>query len=160
MRRGLAPALLLAVLGLGGCESAGDAAGAVAGIASSAGTANPVVGTAVALGTKAAVDTLVLYLARSQQHAEQDAIAGTAGALDPGGTAPWHIHHFIPFSDEHGTLLVAGLVQNPLTACKEVVFTVVARKQQAHYVTTACLDDGTWHWAEAEPATRRWGFLQ
>jgi hypothetical protein len=159
MMRRVAPALLV-LLGLAGCQSAGDAAGAVAGIASGAGTANPVVGTAVALGTKAAVDALVLYLARSQQHAEQNEIAAIAGGLDPGGSAPWHIHYVVPFNDEHGTLTVAGLVENPLTTCKEVVFSVVAGKQQAHYVTTACLDDGTWHWAEAEPATRRWGFLQ
>jgi hypothetical protein len=145
---------------MAGCRSAGDAAGAVAGIASGAGSVNPVVGTAVALGTKAAVDALVLYIARSEQHAEQDAIAASAGALQPGQAATWQIHHVIPFSDEHGTLTVAGVVDNPLAICKEVVFTVQAGRQQAHYVTTECLNDHTWRWASAEPATARWGFLQ
>jgi hypothetical protein len=158
--RAAAPALLLAIAALGGCRAAGDAAGAVAGIASGAGSVNPVVGTAVALGTKAAVDALVLYLARSQQHAEQDAIAGAAGQLPPGGVATWHIHHLLGWGDEHGTLLVAGDLANPLTACTEVVFTVQAGRQQAQYVTTECRDNGAWRWASAEPATERWGFLQ
>jgi hypothetical protein len=159
-RRGLAAALLLVPLALTGCQSAGDAAGAVVGITSGIGSANPVLGTAAALGTKAAVDALVLYIARSEQNAEQDEIAATAGALPPGGTAPWHIHHLIPFSDEHGTLLVADDIASPLAVCKEVIFTVVAGHQTAHYVTTACRDNGEWRWASAEPATNRWGSLQ
>ena len=151
---------LLPLGALSGCGSIGSGAGAIAGIATGAGTANPVVGTAVALGTKAAVDALVLYISRSSQDAEQDAIAQAAGALDPGRTARWEIRHTFPVGNEHGTLTVASLLPNPLTPCKEVVFTVQDGRQRERYVTTECRGSHGWRWAEAEPATIRWGVLQ
>jgi len=153
-------AVLGAVLLLGGCNSVGTAAGAVAGLASGAGTANPVVGTAVGLGTKAAVDELVIYIGRVRQNAEQEAIAEAAGRLPVGGAATWEIRHTIPIGDEHGTLRVVRAIANPLALCHEIVFTVIAGKEQTHYVTTECLDGTHWRWALAEPATTRWGFLQ
>jgi len=156
---GLLPGLLLGPL-LGGCSSIGTAAGAVAGLASGAGTANPVVGTAVGLGTKAAVDELVIYVGRVRQNAEQDAIAEAAGSLPVGGTATWEIRHTIPIGDEHGTLRVVRLIANPLAPCQEIVFTVIAGQGRSHYVTTECRDGTKWRWALAEPAVARWGFLQ
>jgi hypothetical protein len=153
-------AALGCVLLLGGCGSVGTAAGAVAGLASGAGTANPVVGTAVGLGTKAAVDELVMYVGRVRQNAEQDAIAEAAGGLAVGGAANWEIRHTIPIGDEHGTLRVVGTIENPLAQCREIVFTVIAGKQNSHYVTSICRDGTRWRWAEAEPAAARWGFLQ
>ena len=151
---------LLPLAALSGCGSIGSGVGAVAGIATSAGTANPLVGTAVALGTKAAVDALVLYISRSRQHAEQDAIAQAAGALALGGTVQWQIQHTIPIGNEHGDLTVTSLLSNPLADCKEVVFTVQDGKQREHYVTSECRGTQGWKWAAAEPATARWGFLQ
>ena len=154
--------LMGALLALGGCSSIGSGAGAVVGIAAGTASVNPIVGTAIGLGTKAAVDALVAYLARTQQEGQQDAIAVVAGGLPPGGAAEWRISHTLPFGDAHGTLRVAGLIPNPLADCREIVFTVVDGRHAADYVTTECAETGTqrWRWAQAEPATERWGFLQ
>ena len=68
----------------------------------------------------------------------------------------------LPFGDAHGTLRVAGMIPNPLADCREIVFTVVSGRRQSDYVTTECAAKGSdrWSWAQAEPATDRWGFLQ
>ncbi|HWA78858.1 MAG TPA: hypothetical protein VG848_00980 [Acetobacteraceae bacterium] len=153
-------ALLAALLPLSGCNSVGTAAGAVAGLASGSGTANPALGAAVGLGTKAAVDSLVKYIGRERAGSEQDAIAEIAGTLPVGGTAPWKIRYMIPIGDEHGTLRVVRTIDTPLAACREIVFTVIDGKERAHYVTTECHDGTQWRWALAEPATSAWGFLQ
>lgn len=149
-----------ALLLLGGCNSIGAAAGAVAGVATGAATTNPLVGTAVGVGTKAAVDVLVKYISRKRQEGEQDAIAEAAGNLPIGGTTSWQIRHTIPIGDEHGTLQVVSAIANPLAVCREIVFTVIDGKDRANYVTTECQDGAQWKWAQAEPATARWGFLQ
>lgn len=151
--------LLLAPLALTGCNSIGAGVGAVAGIATGAGTANPIVGAAVSIGTQASVDALVKYLSRRRQQGEQDAIVTAAGSLPPGGTAAWRIDHTIPIGNAHGTMLVVRDIPNPLAACKEVVFTV-EDDAHARYVTSACQQAGGWKWAQAEPATGRWGSLQ
>ncbi|MGI4745492.1 MAG: hypothetical protein ACRYGI_11285 [Janthinobacterium lividum] len=154
--------IVLAVLALQGCRSIGSGAGAVVGVAAGAASINPLVGTAAGLGTKAAVDALVLYLARVQQEEQQDTIAMVAGHLKVGQAAEWRITHVLPFGDAHGTLRVAGLIPNPLADCREIVFTVVDGYRHADYVTTECAETGSgrWNWAQAEPATERWGFLQ
>ena len=157
----LAPTLL-GPLALTGCQSVGAGAGAIAGIATGAATVNPLVGTAVGLGTQAAVNALVMYIARAEQADQQDAIASAAGRLPVGGATEWKITHVLPFGDAHGTLRVADTIPNPLADCREIVFTVVAGRRQSDYVTTECAARGSghWQWAQAEPATERWGFLQ
>lgn len=145
---------------LAACSAIGSGAGAVVGLATGAGSANPAVGAAVGLGTKAAVDTLVKYVSRKRQQGEQDAIAAEVGALQVGGRAPWKIEHTIPFGNEAGEVQVVRLIPNALAPCKEAVFTVRDGDETGHYATTLCLQDRTWKWAQAEPATERWGFLQ
>ena len=154
--------IVLALLALQGCRSIGSGAGAVVGVAAGAASVNPLIGTAAGLGTKAAVDALVLYIARVQQEGQQDAIATVAGHLKLGQAAEWRIAHVLPFGDAHGTLRVAGVIPNPLADCREIVFTVVDGSRHADYVTTECAEAGSghWNWAQAEPATERWGFLQ
>lgn len=154
--------IAMALLPLQGCGSIGSGAGAVVGVAVGTASVNPLVGTAVGLGTKAAVDALVHYIARVQQEGQQDAIAEVAGRLPLGQAAEWRITHTLPFGDAHGTLRVAGVIPNPLADCREVVFTVVDGYRHADYVTTECSEPGSghWNWAQAEPATERWGFLQ
>ena len=152
-----APALLACLLGLSGC---GSVAGAVAAAATGAGTANPVVGAAVGLGTKAAVDALVDYIDRKRRQGEQDAIVAQVGALPVGGTAPWEIRHTIPIGNARGEVQVTRVIATPLAECKEVVFTVVDGSDREQYATTACRQAAQWKWAQAEPATERWGFLQ
>jgi hypothetical protein len=155
----------LVLLLLTGCTSAGSIAGAVTGAASGTGSANPALGYAVGIGTKAAVDALSHYISRQRQGAEQDRIATAVGTLPVGQTVAWRIRHKIPlFDDQHGYVTVVRDIPNALTPCKEVVFTVLVGKKvdspRGHYVTTACEQDTRWKWAQAEPATTRWGFLQ
>jgi hypothetical protein len=156
--------LLFLPLALGACSSIGAASGAVVGVATGAGTTNPVVGYAAGIATQAAVDSLVKYVSRKRQQNEQDAIAATVGRLAPGQTAPWKIEHDIPIGNEHGDVTVVDAIANALTACKEVVFTVIDGDKpdspRGMFVTTACAQDGVWKWAQAEPAIERWGTLQ
>ncbi len=168
--------LTLAVpLVLGGCagdnsavaNSAGPVAGALVGLGLGGVTANPFVAYAAGVGTQAAVTALQKYLSRDLQAGEQDEIAGKVAMLKPGEYASWKISYAVPFigPDEHGDVTVTQVVATPLTTCKDVAFTVIAGKKvdaaRAVYLTSACAEsDGTWRWAEAEPATSRWGFLQ
>jgi hypothetical protein len=156
--------LLAAPLVLAGCSSIGALSGAAVGVATGAGTANPVVGYASGIATQAAVDSLVKYVSRARQQAEQDAIAATVGQLAPGQTAPWKIEHDIPIGNEHGDVTVVGLIDNALARCKDVVFTVIdgdnPDSPRGIFTTTACEQGQTWKWAQAEPATPRWGSLQ
>jgi hypothetical protein len=149
---------------LGACSSIGAASGAVVGVATGAGTTNPVVGYAAGIATQAAVDSLVKYVSRKRQQNEQDVIAATVGQLAIGQTAPWKIAHDIPIGDEHGDVTVVGRIDNALTRCKEVLFTVIDGDEpdspRGIFVTTACAQGETWKWAQAEPATDRWGTLQ
>lgn len=150
---------------LPGCTSAGSIAGAVTGAASGTGSANPALGYAVGIGTKAAVDALSRYISRKRQQAEQDQIATAVGALPVGQGTTWRIKHKIPlFDDQHGYVTVVRDIPNALAPCKEVVFTVIAGKKpdspRGYYDTTACEAGTRWKWAQAEPATQRWGSLQ
>jgi hypothetical protein len=149
---------------LAGCSSIGALTGAVTGAAAGGGSVNPGVGYAVGIGTKAATDALVQYISRKRQQAEQDQIAATVGALAVGASAPWAIRHKVPlFDDQHGSVTVVRDIDNALTACKEVIFTIDGKKPDSprgRFTTTACLDGTRWKWALAEPATRRWGYLQ
>jgi hypothetical protein len=163
--RGRRPALAAVVLPLllPGCTSAGSIAGAVTGAASGSGSANPAVGYAVGIGTKAAVDALSRYISRKRQQAEQDQIADAVGGLAVGQGTTWRIDHKIPVGNQHGYVTVVRDIPNVLAPCKEVAFTVLVGKadeRRGTFVTTACRQGAQWKWAQAEPATRRWGFLQ
>ena len=70
-------------------------------------------------------------LGRTRQGAEQDAIADVAGELPVGTEAAWKIEHTIPIGDEHGQLRVIRAIDSPLTACKEIAFSVDAGKGQS-----------------------------
>ena len=119
--------LLLTLLPLllpDGCKAAPDLIGLAAGAASGGATANPAVGFVVGVGTSAAADEAVKWYGRSRQHAEQDGPAQRVGAASLGGTGLWHIHHLIPLGNEHGDFEVVWLIPTPLTACKDVLFSV------------------------------------
>jgi len=150
---------------LSGCGMVGAVSGAVAGGATGAVTANPIVGYATAVGVNAGVDELQKYIARVRQSAEQDAILTSVAEMQPGEVKSWKIVHEIPmFDDEHGTMQVTRDIATPLTECKEVLFTVEKGKaphmKQTPYITSACQDGSLWKWAEAEPAVSRWGYFQ
>jgi len=160
----------LALLALAGCNeatqnSAGPLGGAAVGFGVSGVTANPFIGYAAGIGAQAAITALQKYLSRKLHHGEQENIAAAIALMQPGQTAPWQIRFAIPIGAEHGDVTVTRIISSPLTTCKEVAFTVIDGKApnapRAIYITTACREsDGTWQWAEAEPAVARWGFLQ
>jgi len=152
--------LLLPPALLGGCSQTGSIAGAVAGIATGAGTANPGVAIAVGLGVNVVVDEVQKIYSRRLARNEQDRIAEAAGELKVGDTAPWAVHHTIPIGNEHGDVTVLRDIPAILVTCREVLFTVQDGRAKAPYVARICRDQGKWMIADAEPAVERWGFLQ
>jgi surface antigen len=154
------------LLALTACEnsaqnSAGPIGGAAVGLGVAGITADPFIAYAAGVGAQAAITALQKYLSRKLHQGEQDNIALAVSRLAPGQEAPWKIHYAIPIDGEHGDVTVLRVIDSPLTVCKQVAFTVIAGKARAVYITSACREsDGTWKWAEAEPAAARWGFLQ
>lgn len=147
-----------------GCTELGSITGAATGAATGSGSANPALGYAVGIGTKAAVDALVNHISRSRRRAEQDQIVAAVGTLPVGESAPWRIRHAILIGDAHGQVTVVRDIPNPLSPCREVVFTVEAgdrpNNPHGYYANTACRHGSQWKWELAEPATTRWGVLQ
>lgn len=158
----LVPSLLL--LALGGCRLAGELLSAAAGGASAAATANPAVGIAVGIAVHSGVDATVSWIVRTRQRAEQDAIAAEIATMAVGERRPWKIEHDIPIGNEHGEVEVTRLINNPLTLCKELTFSVEAGSDsnptRSWFTTQACRNGDRWKWALAEPSTERWGSLQ
>lgn len=157
---------LIALLGgmQAGCSGIGGYAGAAAGIASSAVTANPAVGYGIGIGVKAGTDAALKRFFRNWQQAEQDEIATLIGRLAEGDSHPWSIRHPLPYGNEQGELRVTRVIKTPLVVCKEALFSVVEgegeKRVDAWYTVTACPQTSQWKWAVAEPAVSRWGFLQ
>lgn len=167
VRRGLVLALLLPLGGLiSGCGMVADASGIATGGAVGAITANPVVGYSVGMGARAAVNAGVKYAMRSLHQDQQDAIAAVAGWMEPGETKLWRVDNNLPFgyADADGAVQVTRMIDTPLATCKEILVTVEdgkgAKATRDILVATICRKGDGWKWATAEPAVKRWGFLQ
>lgn len=160
--RSIAALAVLAVIS--GCKAIGEITGVAAGLAAGTATGSPAAGFAIGIATNAGVDELVKWIGRSRQGAEQDAIAAVAGEMAVGEARPWRIRHTIPIGNEHGELRVVRVIANPLTTCKEVVFSVdegrAAARERKLFTTAVCRQGSRWKWAAAEPAVQRWGYLQ
>lgn len=162
MRR--AVMLGLALLSLSGCAAAGPAITglATAGVAGTVGSAtgSALAGVVAGIGVSYGVDQGVKYAERRVEDNVQDSIASTAGPLPVGGSAHWQSQAELPLSGKSGTLEIARAFGTAIP-CKDVVFTVADEEPHDVYTTTICRnDEGEWRWALAEPATRRWGYLQ
>jgi len=153
---------LLPLALLAGCKSAAELTGLAAGAVAGGATANPAVGYAVAVGTAAGADEAFKWIGRTRSHAEQQAIADAAADLPEGGAAYWRIRHTIPIGNENGEVHVTRVIVSKLATCREITFSVVddPPKPPAWYATSICRDTTGWHWALAEPAVDRWGYLQ
>lgn len=150
-----------ALLALSGCAAAADITGVLVGAAAGGASANPAVGFGVGVATAAATDYAFKRIGRSWHQGEQDAIATAAAPLPPGTTAPWRIRHSVPLGNEHGTLQVIRAIDNPLAACKQILFSVEEKGEPtAWYSADLCRQGAGWKWASAEPAVERWGTLQ
>lgn len=182
-RRLLAPAALallpMAAALLAGCgpllsASTSDVAGiASAGVAGSV-TESAAIGTGIGLAVAAIADSGLEYGERKVHAVEQARIAEAAGALEPGGVAPWSVGVRPPVEGPaRGEVAVVSDLDAAAglgLACKGIVFSVEGgggpiggRPRRAFYTATVCRDDGAggaWRWASAEPATERWGKLQ
>ena len=157
---------------LSGCSSmlseSSSAAAGIAGVAiADSITDNAAVATGIGLGVQAATRAGVQYMQRTTRAEEQDAIALAASTLQVGDVAEWQVSHKIPIEeDAYGQVTVSRLMGGAGLQCKEVVFSVVSveaddpEREQAFYVSTICQDGEVWRWANAEPATSRWGSLQ
>lgn len=152
--------LIAAALPLAGCKTVPAIVGIISGAAAGGGTASPAVGFAVGVATATASGAVVKFYGKSRQHAEQEVIAQTAGALAVGGRAPWRIRHYIPLGNESGEISVLGNIPNPLAPCRAIAFSVRDGAMQRWYRTDICRRADGWQWASAEPSVRRWGYLQ
>ncbi|HEX5328201.1 MAG TPA: hypothetical protein VFW75_16150 [Acetobacteraceae bacterium] len=159
---------LLTIPTLAGCNSVlsattADLAGVGSAAISSGVTKNAALGTGIGLAVAAAADAGLQYVERDVHRAEQEQIAAAAGPLAPGAVASWRVAHRIPIeNDEHGRVTVFRVLATAAFTCKEVVFSTEngQGRTDAFYTTTICFDGTRWQWAEAEPATSRWGSLQ
>lgn len=156
--------LLVPFLLLSGCESVSRITAVVSGGIAGAATGSPAVGFAVGVATDAAANYATRWVARVRQGAEQDAIAEIAGEMPVGIKADWKIEHTIPIGNEHGQLEIVRQIDNPLTPCRQIAFSVVEGKdeklKQNWFTTDICKHQDHWKWASAEPAVDRWGYLQ
>lgn len=172
-RRALALITLASLATLSGCSSLlSEGTGAAAGIAGTAiankVTDNATVATGIGLGVQAGAKAALAYAQRKTRGEEQDAIAAAAGPLDVGAVASWSVTHQLPIeNDARGQVAVSRAFGGVGLECKEVVFSIDTPADQAgaeplreFFVTTVCRDGAHWRWANAEPATARWGSLQ
>ncbi len=123
MRRAAAlPAWLLLLLS--GSNSVPDIAAVVSDGAAGVASSSPAAGIALGVATDAAATAGVKWYGRSRQQAKEDATAAVAGSLEVGGRGTSHIARIIPIGDKRGTLRIVRSIENPLTRCKEVVFSL------------------------------------
>ena len=163
-------AMLIGLLLLPACssllsEGSADLAGIAGAGAASAVTRSTAGAAAIGLGVRSLAAEGVKYAARRVHRTEQDAIAATAGPLDPGAVAPWSVSHSLPLEpDAAGQVVVSRAFGAGAFRCKEIVFSVDkatrSRPERSFYTATVCQDGPVWRWASAEPAVARWGGLQ
>jgi hypothetical protein len=152
--------LLLAPLLLGCAENSSAVHGvSTAAVAAALGSAGgPLVGFVAGLAVGYAVDQGVKYGERAVQENAQQAIADTAGPLDPGKGAEWIVTESFPVVDRRGLVEVARAFGEAIP-CKEIVFSVSDNPE--FFTATICRDKTErWRWALAEPTVHRWGTLQ
>lgn len=149
---------------LSGCTAVSTVTGVAAGVATGNATGNPAVGASIAIGVKAGVDEAGKYVSRRSQENEQDAIAAASGTMRVGERGTWQVKHRFTRSVDHGEVRVLRVIRTPLTACKEVLFSVVKdqgeKMSRSWFKTNTCQNGEQWKWALADPAVARWGMLQ
>ncbi|NKC30368.1 hypothetical protein [Falsiroseomonas selenitidurans] len=124
--------------------------------------------TGIGLGVQAGARAGLHYAQRRTQRGTQLRVAAAAGPLAVGEVAPWSVEHLVPLQpDEAGQVTVTRRIATGALDCKEIVFSVAdppaaegAAPGRRFYTATICRDGETWRWANAEPATERWGSLQ
>lgn len=164
----LLAACALATSGCGSllAESASAGAGIASGALANAVTDNAGVATGIGIGVQAAVRSGVQYYQRKVHGEAQAQIAQIAGPLKVGQVRPWKTSLSLPLeSEEAGRVVVSRVISAGELDCKEIVVSVEqsgtgALPASEFYVASICRNGNRWAWAQAEPATGRWGSLQ
>ncbi len=105
--------VLIGLLALPGCgsllsEGSADVAGIAGAAAATSVTRSAAAAAAIGLGVRSLAAEGVKYTARRVHRTEQDAIAATAGPLDPGTVAAWQVNHSLPLEpDAAGQVVVS-----------------------------------------------------
>jgi hypothetical protein len=170
-RRAVGCVLAVAALATSGCrsllaESASAGAGIASGALANAVTDNAGVATGIGIGVQAAVRSGVQYYQRKVHGEAQAQIAQVAGPLKVGQVKPWKTTLSLPLeSEESGRVVVSRVISSGELDCKEIVVSVEqsgtgALPASEFYVASICRNGSRWTWAQAEPATERWGSLQ
>ena len=155
-------AAIAAALAFGGCAAVGDITGAVAGLATGAATANPGVGISVGILVRSGTNELMDRVTRKRKALEHEAIAAAA-EMNVGESRAWAVDQKL-IGDARGEVTVLRVIDNSLTLCKELLFSITEEKdgdvRRTWFTTSACRHDDGWKWAAAEPAVQRWLNLQ
>ncbi|MCB9957415.1 MAG: hypothetical protein H6843_02270 [Rhodospirillaceae bacterium] len=156
-------AALAGSLALGACSGTADFGTEVASIGAGALagglTGNPLIGFAVGAGTQIAFSEGVDYYNREAVRLVQDAIAAEAGEAPEGESRTWAVESDVPLVDATGQVQVLRDFGGDI-ACRQIVFTD-EDIEDMYFVTVICRgDNGTWYWANAEPAVDRWDGIQ
>lgn len=136
--------------------------GAASGVAGSAFTANPAVGYAIGISMQAATNATVKYVMRTWTHEQQQLMADIAGTLPLNQSHSWEVSRMIPYGNERGQLQVVREINNALTSCREVLFSIEPGDSGpvTSYITAICENEGQWAWATVDPSVNRWWGLQ
>ncbi|MBO1074868.1 hypothetical protein IAI58_07850 [Roseomonas marmotae] len=166
---------MLALLVLGGCQSlrregTADLAGIAGASLSEAITDNGAVTAGIGIGVRSLARAGLQYTERRAQRIEQDSIANAAGSLKLGQVGTWSVRHDVPMlPNREGRVTVVRDIGGIGLQCREILFSVEGDEQEidgelrphkAFYTAAICRNGETWKWANAEPATERWGALQ
>lgn len=162
---------LAAALALSGCgslvaESASAGAGMVGAALANAVTDNAGVATGIGIGLQSAARAGVQYYERKVHDEAQKQIAQVAGPLKVGQVRPWKTALSLPLErEEAGRVTVSRVISTGELDCKEIIVSVEQSgadllPASEFYVAAICRNGSRWAWAQAEPATERWGSLQ
>lgn len=147
-------------------ESAAAGAGIAGGALAGAITDNAGVATGIGIGAQSAARAGVQYGQRRIHSQAQQQIAEVAGPLQVGEIKAWKTQLSLPLeAEESGRVTVSRVISKGELDCKEIVISVERSGSKAlpvsgFYVAAICRSGSRWAWAQAEPATERWGGLQ
>jgi hypothetical protein len=147
-------------------EGASAGAGIAGGSLASAITNNAGVAAGIGIGVQAAARAGVEYEQRKIHSEVQDQVARVAGPLKVGEVRGWKTELSLPLEpEEAGRVTVSRVISKGELDCKEIVVSVEQSGREAlpaseFYVAAICRNGSRWAWAQAEPATERWGALQ
>lgn len=161
----MALCIFVSSLVLSGCnalvsEGTADIAGIAGGTLAGALTENAAAATGIGLAVRSVAAAGLDFAELRIQASEQQAIADAAGPLEIGEVAVWSADSPFVTSSGTGEVSVARAFGLAETMCKEIIFSVDYEIERQMFVTVICDQDDRWHWASAEPSTKRWGYLQ